>query len=85
LKTSKSSVLKEREELLNGFYRFAEGAFTFESGIEQHDGESCPLLEYFHVQFRLEGEFKENPQNHAFDQTDFQDPFLFNTTLHPLP
>ena len=53
--------------LFNGFYRFAEGAFTLESGIEQHDGESCPSLEYFHVQFRLEGEFKENPRNHAFD------------------
>ena len=64
---TKSSVLKEREELLNGFYRFAEDAFTFEAGIEKHDGECCPSLEYFHAQFRLKGEFKEDPQNHAFE------------------
>jgi hypothetical protein len=65
---SKSTILKQSEELRNGSYRFAEGAFTFESGIyKPQDGECCPSLGDFHAQFRLEGEFREDAHNHTFE------------------
>ncbi len=61
-----SALLKQNEELRNGGYRFAEGTFTFESGIyKPQDGECCPSLGEFHAQFRLEGEFNEDAHNHA--------------------
>ncbi len=65
---SKSTILKQSEELRNGGYRFAEGTFTFESGIyKPQDGECCPSLGDFHAQFKLEGKFREDGRNHAFE------------------
>ena len=65
---SKSTILKQNEELRNGGYRFAEGTFTFESGIyKPQDGECCPSLGEFHAQFKLEGKFKADAHNHAFE------------------
>ena len=63
---SKFTILKQNEELRNGGYRFAEGSFTFESGIyKPQDAECCPSLGDFHAQFKLEGKFKEDGRNHA--------------------
>ncbi len=65
---SKSTILKQNEELRNGGYRFAQGTFTFESGIyKPQDSECCPSLGDFHAQFKLEGKFKEDAHNHAFE------------------
>ncbi len=65
---SKSTILKESEELRNGGYRFAEGAFTFESGIyKPRDGECCPSLGNFDAEFRLEGKFNQDAHSHAFE------------------
>lgn len=64
---SKSKILIEGEDLRNGGYRFAEGVFTFESGIYQaRDGECCPTLGVYHAEFKLEGEFKQDAVKHAF-------------------
>jgi hypothetical protein len=65
---TKSRILKENEELRHGGYRFADGAFTFESGIYQpRDSECCPSLGSYRAQFRLEGGFKKDAEKHAFE------------------
>ncbi len=65
---TKSGILKENEELRNGGYRFADSAFTFESGIYQpKDGECCPSRGSYRAQFKLEGEFKGDAAKHAFE------------------
>ncbi len=68
---TKSTVLKEGEELRNGGYRFAKGAFTFESGIyKPQDGECCPSMGNFDAEFRLEGKFHQG--RHGAFQPDFR-------------
>jgi len=65
---TKSSILKEGEELRNGGYRFAQGKFTFESGIyKARDAECCPSAGEFEAEFRLEGKFDQDPRSHAFE------------------
>lgn len=65
---SESKILREGEGLRNGAYRFADGVFTFESGIyEAQDGECCPSLGTYHAQFRLEGQFKQDAHTRAYE------------------
>jgi hypothetical protein len=65
---TKSTVLKEGEDLRNGGYRFYRGIFTFESGIyKREDGECCPSMGDFDAEFRLEGKFKQDVHSHAFE------------------
>ncbi len=65
---TKSTLLKEGEELRNGGYRFAKGTFTFESGIYRpEDGECCPSLGDFDAEFRLGGKFNQDTHSHAFE------------------
>jgi hypothetical protein len=64
---SKSKILTEGEELRNGGYRFADGVFTFESWVyEPQDCEACPSQGVYRAEFKLEGEFKEDANQHAF-------------------
>ncbi len=64
----KSTLLKKGEELRNGGYRFAEGTFTFESGIyKPEDGECCPSLGDFDAEFRLEGKFNQDTHSPTFE------------------
>ncbi|MGC1644615.1 MAG: hypothetical protein WA741_02200 [Candidatus Sulfotelmatobacter sp.] len=65
---TKSTLLKEGEQLRNGGYRFAKGTFTFESGIyETKDAECCPSRGDFDAEFRLEGKFNQDVHSHAFE------------------
>lgn len=65
---SKSTLLKQGEELRNGGYRFAKGTFTFESGIyKPEDGECCPSLGDIDAVFRLEGKFNQDGHTQAFE------------------
>jgi len=65
---TKSTLLKEGEELRNGGYRFSKGTFTFESGIYRpEDAECCPSLGDFDAEFRLEGKFNQDTHSHAFE------------------
>lgn len=65
---SKSTLLKQGEELRNGDYRFAHGTFTFESVIyKSEDSECCPSLEDFDAEFKLVGRFKQDAYTHAFE------------------
>jgi hypothetical protein len=65
---TKSTLLKEGEELRNGGYRFAQGTFTFQSGIyKTKDAECCPSRGNFDAEFRLEGKFNRDAHGHAFE------------------
>jgi hypothetical protein len=65
---TKSTMLKEGEELRNGGYRFYKGIFSFESGIyKREDGECCPSMGDFDSEFRLEGKFNQDAHSHAFE------------------
>jgi hypothetical protein len=65
---TKSTLLKEGEELRNGGYRFAKGTFTFQSGIyKTKDAECCPSRGDFDAEFRLEGKFNQDAHGHAFE------------------
>jgi hypothetical protein len=65
---SNSKILVEGEELRHGGYRFADGVFTFESSVyEPQDCEACPSEGVYHAEFKLEGEFKEDTNKHAFE------------------
>lgn len=65
---TKSTALKEGEELRNGGYRFTQGTFTFQSGIyKTSDAECCPSLGDFSAEFRLEGKFNQDIHSHAFE------------------
>lgn len=65
---TKSTVLKEGEELRNGGYRLDKGTFSFESGVyKPQDGECCPSLGNFDAEFRLEGKFNQDAHSHAFE------------------
>jgi hypothetical protein len=64
----RSAVLKEGEELRNGGSRFANGAFTFESGIyATKDPECCPSRGDFEAEFRLAGKFNQDRHSHSFE------------------
>ena len=63
-----SKLLKAQDELRNGGYLLQKGVFTFESGVyKEPDGECCPSSGVFHAQFRLVGEFREDPNKHVFE------------------
>jgi len=65
---SKSMLLKEGEELRNGGLWFARGIFMFQSGIyKPQDAGCCPSRGDFDAEFRLEGKFNQNANNHAFE------------------
>jgi len=65
---TKSTLLKEGEALRNGGLRFANGTFTFESGVyKTKDAECCPSLGDFDAEFRLEGKFNQDTHSHTFE------------------
>jgi hypothetical protein len=69
---SKSNVLNAPEELRNGQLEFYGSGFRYSAGIyKPKDPECCPSDGFYHAEFRLRGNFKENPVNHNFTP-DFQ-------------